>query len=195
MIFNGHSHQFILPKETRANLKKLVGSDDVVDAIEAECRRYLFFKKRSSKGTVKAKLQKLNGYLQKATDILDDPAVRDELMLLTRDHGFNELSGRPFAVTKRNISRLAIATREIGKLPHGKNQATWVLGIGLHNICEKAGLRVKRVNRNGVPDGLLHKILAEIRPPLGMTKSGDGIFDNVIEAIEVNKAQPPESSL
>jgi hypothetical protein len=187
MSFKGHPHQFVLPEETRSNLLVLVGRDDVVDAIEAECRRYLFFKKRPSKGAVKTKLRKLNVYLQNAIDIIDDYSVREELSRMVRDHGFTELSGRRFAETRRNICRFAIATQEIEKLPKGKDQATWALGRGLHNICEKAGLRVVRMNRSGVPTGILHKILAEIRRPLGITKSGDGIFDNVIKEIEASR--------
>ncbi len=195
MSFNGHAHEFFLPEEARANLRAIVGDDDVVDAIEEECRRYLFLKNRPTKGKVKNKLKQLNGHLQKVADMLEDYAVREELIRLTRGYGFDELSGRAFAVTRRNISRLAIVTQKIEQLPKGKDQATWALGLGLYNICEKAGLRVRRMNRNDVPEGLLHTILAEIRQPLGMAKSGDGIFDNVIKEFEANKTQLSESSL
>ncbi len=183
----------ILSESTRTNLMTIIGNDKAVDAVESACRRFIRMREdlsgRSSAGTVNKKLLELNSHLLAISEILGDRAVGEKISLLIQEHRYFELA-RDLPEMKRTVVKLSRLTDEVEKLKPGRptgdrDRALWHLGVSFYEICEKSGIEVKKSNPKGKTDSVLHKILDEIREPLGIgAGEANGIFNNVIEEIK-----------
>lgn len=208
--FNVHDN-FRLPDETKAQIRRLLG-ENADTLVEQLCQEFLGLRENLQNAPTtkenREMLTDLNSYaaeIQKISAKMGKIKENWSVSLKLDSHLSNathipagqRLRGNSeyFKNLSEDMAFLKKITDyytkpKVGRPKGTKERPLYFLIKKLHLICQKNGITVTRINRNGIEDGVLHQLINILKKPLRLDRNYPGLINKIIINFQEH---PPES--